>query len=114
MSKTLPDAPAAPGGLTTRSSAGAGESHERPTKRSLTLRGHRTSVSLEPCFWEALRRLAAQKGRSVNDLAAEIDAARAAQDPGVSLASALRTHLMKAALAGGLSTSPSGSETEQG
>lgn len=79
---------------------------ERPTKRSLTLRGHRTSVSLEPCFWEALRRLAALQGRSVNDLAAEIDAARVANDPGVSLASALRTLLLKAALDGRLAARP--------
>ena len=47
-----------------------------PEKRSLTLRGHRTSVSLEPGFWEALRTAAARHGRSVNALAAEVDAAR--------------------------------------
>ena len=75
---------------------------EKPTKRSLTLRGHRTSVSLEPCFWEALRKLAGRQGRSINDLAAEIDAERVATAPGVSLASALRTRLMKAALDGRL------------
>lgn len=75
---------------------------ERPRKRSLTLRGHRTSVSLEDSFWRALRRLAAQEGRSVNDLAAEVDARRAEIDPETSLASALRTALFKAALAGRL------------
>ena len=62
-----------------------------PAKHSLTLRGHRTSVSLEPAFWEALRELAAERGQTVNALAAEIDAARA---PGTGLASALRVAIL--------------------
>ena len=48
----------------------------RPQKRSLTLRGHRTSVSLEDVFWEEFRRIAEARGQAVNDLAAEIDEAR--------------------------------------
>lgn len=72
----------------------------RPEKRSLTLRGHRTSVSLEPDFWEALKKLAAHEGRSVNALVAAIDAERVAQDPDVSLASALRVRLLAQARAG--------------
>ena len=48
----------------------------RPVKRSLTLRGHRTSVSLEEPFWRAFREIAAAEGRPINALAAEIDAAR--------------------------------------
>ena len=68
----------------------------RPAKRSLTLRGHRTSVSLEDAFWDEFRRLAAERGVSVNQLAAEIDTAR-----GVSsgLASAIRLHVLAEALA---------------
>lgn len=66
----------------------------RPTKRSLTLRGHRTSVSLEPEFWEAFKRLAAADGLSVNALAAQIDEERARRDPSVSLASALRVRVL--------------------
>lgn len=58
----------------------------RPRKHSLTLRGHRTSVSLEPEFWAAFRALARNRGRPLNDLAAEIDADRG--DRG--LASAIR------------------------
>ena len=50
----------------------------RPEKHSLTLRGHRTSVSLEPEFWRAFRAIAAAEGRPLNALAAEIDAARPA------------------------------------
>ncbi|MEO0682325.1 MAG: ribbon-helix-helix domain-containing protein [Pseudomonadota bacterium] len=61
--------------------------YERPRKRSLTLKGHRTSVSLEPAFWNAFRALAARRGLPLNALAAEIDAAR---PPEVGLASALR------------------------
>lgn len=64
----------------------------RPEKHSLTLRGHRTSVSLEPEFWRAFRALAAAEGRGLNELAAEIDAARGA-DRG--LASAIRVHVLE-------------------
>ena len=45
----------------------------RPVKHSLTLRGHRTSVSLEEPFWQAFRELAETQDRAINDLAAEID-----------------------------------------
>ncbi|WP_045320579.1 ribbon-helix-helix domain-containing protein, partial [Limimaricola cinnabarinus] len=48
----------------------------RPVKRSLTLRGHRTSVSLEDVFWRAFRDIAAAEGTTINGLAAEIDAGR--------------------------------------
>ncbi|MCC6303863.1 MAG: ribbon-helix-helix domain-containing protein [Rhodobacteraceae bacterium] len=73
-----------------------------PRKWSLTLAGHRTSVSLEAPFREALGEMAAARGLSLNALAAEIDAARPA---GTGLASALRlavlAHLRAgAALAG--------------
>ncbi|QXT38437.1 ribbon-helix-helix domain-containing protein [Gymnodinialimonas ceratoperidinii] len=63
----------------------------RPRKRSLTLQGHRTSVSLEDAFWEELQSLAEARGVSVNALVAEIDAAR-----GVSagLASAIRVYIL--------------------
>lgn len=72
----------------------------RPEKHSLTLRGHRTSVTLEPPFWEALRRLAAAEGSSLNALAASIDEERARNDPSVTLASALRVRLLAEARAG--------------
>ena len=70
---------------------------DRPVKRSLTLRGHRTSVSLEAAFWTEFRRLAESQGKSVNGLAAEIDARRA---PPGSLASAIRVHVLEAVRAG--------------
>jgi predicted DNA-binding ribbon-helix-helix protein len=63
----------------------------RPQKHSLTLRGHRTSVSLEPEFWRAFRAIASAEGRAINDLAAEIDEARGATR---GLASAIRVHVL--------------------
>ncbi|MEM8792374.1 MAG: ribbon-helix-helix domain-containing protein [Pseudomonadota bacterium] len=66
-------------------------SFPRPRKRSLTLRGHRTSVSLEDPFWEIFCRIAKSKGRSINALAAELDEAR---EPPASLASAIRLHVL--------------------
>jgi predicted DNA-binding ribbon-helix-helix protein len=60
-------------------------------KRSFTLAGHRTSVALEPEFWEALATLAAGQGRALSALVAEIDAGRVPERP---LASALRIHAL--------------------
>lgn len=68
----------------------------RPVKRSLTLRGHRTSVSLEDAFWREFRRLAQREGAAVNDLAARIDAARG----DVGLASAIRVWILEELRAG--------------
>ena len=65
---------------------------DRPLKRSLTLRGHRTSVSLEAAFWDEFRRLAAGRGQSINALAGELDAART---PPASLASAIRVFVLR-------------------
>lgn len=45
-------------------------------KRSVLVAGHRTSVSVEEPFWEALRGMASSRGTSLNALIAEIDAAR--------------------------------------
>lgn len=63
----------------------------RPVKHSLTLRGHRTSVSLEEEFWTAFRQIARDQNRKINDLAAEIDAARGTER---GLASAIRVFVL--------------------
>lgn len=60
-------------------------------KRSFTLAGHRTSVALEPEFWDALTALAAARGLTVSALVAEVDASRGTDRP---LASALRVHAL--------------------
>lgn len=62
----------------------------RPQKHSLTLHGHRTSVSLEPEFWDAFRALARRRGMGLNALASEIDAERGARG----LASAIRLEVL--------------------
>ena len=67
----------------------------RPVKRSLTLQGHRTSVSLEEVFWVEFRRLAAEDGIGLNELAGRIDEARG----DVGLASAIRVWVLERALA---------------
>ncbi len=63
-----------------------------PQKHSLTLRGHRTSVTLEPAFWQAFRDIAAEKDIAVNALASQIDATR---DPDTGLASAIRVYVLQ-------------------
>lgn len=65
-----------------------------PVKRSVTIAGHQTSISLEPIFWEALERAAATRSLPLNALIAAIDHARIqAADP-PNLASAIRTWLL--------------------
>jgi predicted DNA-binding ribbon-helix-helix protein len=56
-------------------------------KRSFSLAGHRTSVALEPEFWDALASLAAARATTLALLVAGIDAQRTPERP---LASALR------------------------
>lgn len=63
----------------------------RPEKHSLTLKGHRTSVSLEPEFWAAFRALARAQRQGINECAAAIDAARG----DLGLASAIRLAVLR-------------------
>ncbi len=65
--------------------------HRRPVKRSLTLRGHRTSVSLEDVFWDAFRAIAQEEDKTINGLAAEIDEGRG----DIGLASAIRVYVFE-------------------
>lgn len=59
-------------------------------KRSLTIAGHRTSLSLEPEFWDALQKAAAARNLSVAALVAEIDQSRGTRN----LSSAVRVWLL--------------------
>jgi predicted DNA-binding ribbon-helix-helix protein len=43
-------------------------------KRSIVIAGHKTSVSLEDAFWDALKELAARRDLTLSDVVAEIDA----------------------------------------
>jgi len=65
-----------------------------PVKRSVTIAGHATSISLEPVFWEALEAAAAERALPLNALIAAIDHKRIQADEPPNLASALRTWLM--------------------
>lgn len=65
-----------------------------PVKRSVTIAGHSTSISLEPIFWQALEREAAARALPLSALVANIDALRIAAPDPPNLASALRTWLM--------------------
>jgi predicted DNA-binding ribbon-helix-helix protein len=65
-----------------------------PVKRSVTIAGHQTSISLEPIFWEALEAAAAARALPLNALIAAIDHARIQAAAPPNLASALRTWLL--------------------
>jgi predicted DNA-binding ribbon-helix-helix protein len=62
-------------------------------KRSFSLSGHRTSVALEPDFWEVLGSIAQEEGVALSALVTRIDARRLEAQP---LASALRVFALKA------------------
>jgi predicted DNA-binding ribbon-helix-helix protein len=64
-----------------------------PTKRSVLISGHATSISLEPMFWHALEIAAREQKCPVNALAAEIDAARLDAHQPPNLTSAIRQWL---------------------
>ena len=66
-------------------------------KRSVTIDGHRTSISLEDGFWEELAAIAEARRLSLNALVAEIDRARGTPSPdhGGNLSSALRLHVLE-------------------
>ena len=64
-----------------------------PIKRSVEIAGHKTSISLEPLFWDMLKQAAEREGLPINALVARIDAERirTATPPG--LAGAIRLWL---------------------
>ena len=70
-----------------------------PQKYSVRIEGHRTSISLEPLFWNLLRGAAARRGIAVNTLVAAIDADRIKSETPPGLAGAIRiwlaTHEMR-------------------
>jgi predicted DNA-binding ribbon-helix-helix protein len=65
-----------------------------PTKRSVTIAGHETSISLEPLFWRALERAAVAEKLPINALIAQIDVERLDAPGGApNLTSAIRQWL---------------------
>jgi len=66
----------------------------RLEKHSLSVSGHRTSVTLERIFWRSLRIIARNQGRSLSELIAEIDRTRSEMDPVPNLSSAIRVFVL--------------------
>jgi predicted DNA-binding ribbon-helix-helix protein len=64
-------------------------------KRSVVVGGHRTSISLEQAFWEALLQMAAAEGKTINQMVSDIDAARSGN-----LSSAIRVWILDRAIEG--------------
>ena len=59
-------------------------------KRSITIAGHRTSISLESEFWDALQKLSSERGKSITALVSDVDRARGERN----LSSALRVWVL--------------------
>ena len=64
-----------------------------PVKRSVEIAGHKTSISLEPLFWDLLKRAAVREGVPLNALVARIDAERITAPTAPGLAGAIRLWL---------------------
>jgi len=64
-------------------------------KRSVTLSGHRTSITLEPEFWSALKEIACSRKISVNELVRRIDEGRVGDMSPRGLSSEVRVHILK-------------------
>lgn len=62
-------------------------------KRSVTIQGHRTSITLEPEFWNALEAIARARDVSLQKLIEGVDNARVIEDGG--LASTLRVYVLR-------------------
>lgn len=65
-----------------------------PVKRSVEIAGHKTSISLEPLYWELLKQAAAAENVPINALVAQIDAERIKAPTPPGLAGAVRLWLV--------------------
>jgi predicted DNA-binding ribbon-helix-helix protein len=77
-----------------------GSAFAPPRKRSVTIAGHETSISLEPMFWASLEAAAKQLDTPLSALIADIDVARLEVRPVPNLTSAIRQWLFRRALGG--------------
>jgi len=64
-----------------------------PVKRSIEIAGHKTSISLEPLFWDLLLAVADEEGVPINAIVARIDAERIRAKTPPGLAGAIRVWL---------------------
>ena len=70
------------------------ELYHPPVKRSVEIAGHKTSISLEPLFWDMLRKVAEREGLPLNAVVARIDAERIEAGNAPGLATAVRLWLV--------------------
>ncbi|WP_337190342.1 ribbon-helix-helix domain-containing protein [Altericroceibacterium endophyticum] len=77
----------------------SGDSYHPPVKRSVEIAGHKTSISLEPIYWDALKRAALAENVPLNALVARIDRQRLDSDVPPGLAGAIRIWLLSQLLA---------------
>ena len=73
------------------------DSPTRLAKHSVSIAGHRTSITLEAAFWDALHEIAGHRGTTIAALIATIDAARAADPATPNLSSAIRVFVLNQA-----------------
>ena len=73
---------------------GVPDFYHPPVKRSVEIAGHKTSISLEPLFWDMLREAAAREGTPINALVARIDEERIRAQTPPGLAGAIRLWLV--------------------
>jgi len=71
----------------------AGDLYHPPVKYSVEVAGHKTSISLEPVFWDMLREAASREDVPLNALVARIDAERIGAATPCGLAGAIRIWL---------------------
>lgn len=71
-----------------------GTRYHPPVKHSVEIAGHKTSISLEPIFWDMLHAAAAREGLPVNALVARIDVERMSVETPPGLAGAIRIWLV--------------------
>lgn len=65
-------------------------------KRSVTIHGHQTSISLEDEFWQELSAIAEARELSLNALVTEIDKVRTSpRGSGANLSSTLRVYVLR-------------------
>ena len=68
-------------------------------KYSISLQGHRTSITLEPFFWEALKRIAHKKGIPISQLVSEIERTVMTSSKRPNLSSSIRLFIVREILA---------------
>ena len=80
---------------------GDAPTYHPPVKRSVEIAGHKTSITLEPVFWDLLREHAQASALPINAIVARIDAARLEAEEPTGLASAIRQYLVARMRSGG-------------